>query len=264
MRDSWLNVVGRVLEPRRPRLAPCVAERERHLAAQRRRAEVRSRALADCVARIEGVRAEVFAAKDGVVSSRMTDLEREWRRLSRTDPDGDLMDLWLRIAPRSWIDQKRWRAGAPASRVELATALASDVEGVERAEAAATALRRTNGAVRIHWRLLARDFADTDALLSEPLRAATEVLALRDGSAVATAHAEKLRQNVEAAALLRFPERPTLARAIAYTAYVDTIWRAARLDEEANPTAPLHAVWSAGYVLGDVDPSGVTLESPPF
>ena len=42
----------------------------------------RAMALADCERRINEARAAIFAADDGVVSKRMTELEREWRELS--------------------------------------------------------------------------------------------------------------------------------------------------------------------------------------
>src|SRR5262245_39454376 len=120
MREPWLKLVDGVLRPVRPRLEFCVRERERYIAERQVAADQRTRAVAACVARIEAARAEVFAAGDGVVSTRMTALEREWRALSRSDDDGTLMDLWARIAPSTWIDRKRWRDADPASRVDAA------------------------------------------------------------------------------------------------------------------------------------------------
>jgi hypothetical protein len=118
MRDSWLRLIDGVLRPARPRLEGCLRERERHLETRRSFEEARARAIAQCEARIEAARAQVLAANDGVVTSRMTELEREWRRLSRPDPDAGLMDLWARVAPPAWIDRKRWRDAAAASRLE--------------------------------------------------------------------------------------------------------------------------------------------------
>jgi SAM-dependent methyltransferase len=43
-------------------------------------------AIADCERRIHAVRQAVLARNDGVVPARMTDLEREWRMLSRAEP----------------------------------------------------------------------------------------------------------------------------------------------------------------------------------
>src|SRR6187549_1515597 len=109
MRDAWLHLLDSVLRPGRPRLERCLRERERHLEAQRAVAEDRARAIARCEARIETARARVFANNDGIVTSWMTELEREWRRLARRDPERGLMDLWARVAPPAWIDRKRWR-----------------------------------------------------------------------------------------------------------------------------------------------------------
>jgi hypothetical protein len=141
VRDSWLKLVDSVLRPARPHLARCLLERERHLAARRLFAEERAGAITKCEARIESERAQVLAANDGVIRSRMTDLEREWRTLSRSDPEDGLMDLWARIAPVSWIDRKPWRDCAPAERLDVAIALAADVDGVEVAESAVGSLR---------------------------------------------------------------------------------------------------------------------------
>jgi len=48
------------------------------------RRAVDRRLVKDCERRIHHARAAVFAADDGVVPTHMTDLEREWRTLSRT------------------------------------------------------------------------------------------------------------------------------------------------------------------------------------
>src|SRR4051794_15701491 len=105
MLDSWIALISdSVLRPSRPEVERCLQAREAHVTARRVVAEARARALASCERRIESVRAEVFAAKDGVVTSLMTQLEREWRTLARRDPDDGLMDLWARIGRPSWID----------------------------------------------------------------------------------------------------------------------------------------------------------------
>jgi SAM-dependent methyltransferase len=54
--------------------------------------ETRAQAIADCERRIEDARATVLAKNDGVVTARMTDLEREWRTLARAVPGHDLVD----------------------------------------------------------------------------------------------------------------------------------------------------------------------------
>src|SRR5688500_1122447 len=102
--DSWQKVIDSVLRPARPELERCFAARAEYLVARQLHASERARAMKDCELRIEQARTMVFAANDGVVTARMTDLEREWRRLSRPDPDAKMMDLWAQIAPPSWID----------------------------------------------------------------------------------------------------------------------------------------------------------------
>src|SRR5258708_7083616 len=102
MRDPWLEILDCVLRPARPHLARCLEERDRHVAVRRQLADERLHAIAKCEQRINDVRADIFAKSDGIVGRRMTDLEREWRLLSRPDPDAGLMDLWARSAPASW------------------------------------------------------------------------------------------------------------------------------------------------------------------
>jgi hypothetical protein len=227
MRSSWQKVVDAVLRPARPHLARCLAERERQLAARRAAAEERERAIADCERRIESCRAAVFAANDGIVPALMTDLEREWRRLSRPDIDGEPMDLWARIAPSSWMDRKRWQDTEAARKLDAAIALAADVDGVEAAEAAVGSLRTALAAwgtpvgPRVRWRLLEQDLEHAGALYAEPLRAAREEASRRGAEAGVLERAERLRDEVHAAALARFPERPLLARDVAHAAFVD-------------------------------------------
>jgi hypothetical protein len=270
VRDSWLKLVDSVLRPARPRLEACLRERDRHVAARRSFAEERARALARCQTRIERIRAEVFAAKDGIVSSRMTDLEREWRVLSRSDRDAGLMDLWAHLAPAAWIDRKRWRDSDPPAQLDAAIALAADVEGVEAAESAIDSLRAASGAwgapigARIRWRSFDRDSEHAAELLAEPLRAACEAVSARRLSSVVLERARHLEHDVHEAARLRFPERPLLARDLAHAAFVDFVWQAGSLTGLPNPVTSLRDLWKTGYVLSAVDDSGVTLELPPL
>jgi hypothetical protein len=271
VRDSWLKLLDSVLRPARPRLERCLREREAHLAARQLVEQERAQAIARCVARIESARAEVFAANDGVVTSRMGQLEREWRMLSRPDPDGGMMDLWARVAPASWIDRKRWRDSAPAARIDAAIALAADVEGVEAAEAALAALRaalgpRTAVGARLRWRALAYDFDGTSELLAEPLHAALEALSARGepARAVVLERARDLEREVLEAASVQIIERPLLAGALAHAAFVDHVWRAAGLLGRTNPVTSLRDLWSTGYVLSAIDASGVIVEIPPL
>jgi hypothetical protein len=269
MQQSWLELVESVLRPSRPHLSRCELGREPCLAARKLLGEARTKRLAMCEARIESARAAVFMADDGVVSARMTDLEREWRALARPEPDAGLMDLWASIAPPSWIDRKRWRASAPGDRLDAAIVLASDPEGIEAAEAAArslrAALRPWGGAVgmRIHWRFFEEDAECVAALLAEPLRAALEAISARDSGAVVLERGRRVEREVLAAASARHPEHAGLARDVAHAAFVEHVWRAASLpDHLPDPVAPLRALWKTGYVLASVTDVDVELRLP--
>jgi hypothetical protein len=198
----------------------------------------------------------------------MTELEREWRQLSRRDSDSGLMDLWARIAPRSWIDRKCWRDAPAAAQLNAAIALASDPDGVEAAEAAATALgatlERWKAPIgrRIRWRPYDQDF-DRD-LLAGPLEAAREALATRDGASIVLAYAQKLEKEVHDEALSLEEDRAPLAASLGRAAYVDALWGASTLDPDANPVTPLRALWTTGYVVSTVDAQGMTLAFPPL
>jgi hypothetical protein len=272
MRSTWLEVVDRVLRPGRRDLARCLAERERHLDGRRAAAEERIRAITSCERRINEARAAVFATNDGVVTSRMTDLEREWRRLSRRDPDDGLMELWARIAPAAWIDRKRWRGNPPAAQLDVAIALAADAAEVDAAEAAIDALRLalephgTKLGPRVRWRALddaGHDDGCVTVLLEAPLRAA-EAACPAERRTVAFERARALEGAVGEAAVARLPARPLLARTLARAAFVEALWCAAE-PSARNPVAPLRALWSTGYVLAGVDAAAsVTLAIPPL
>ncbi len=270
MQNSWFELIDCVLRPTRPHLELCLRERELHQSARRPVAEARARAIANCVSRIEAARAAVFAADDGVIPSRMTELEREWRRVSRSDPDDGLMDLWARIAPISWIDRKRWRDSDAPAKLDVAIALAADAPGVEAAESAVGSLRAALAAwgtplgSAIRWRSFDADTDCVTELLAAPMRAARESIASWDAAPIIVERARQLEANVYEAARVRFPERPLLARALAHAASVDRLLRAAAIDERPNPVTPLRELWKTGYTLAAIDPSGVTLELPPL
>jgi hypothetical protein len=270
MRDPWQVLADSVLQPARPELARCLEERERHLASRAPLDEARARAVAACVAQIESARAQVFAADDGVVGARMTALEREWRTLTRPDPDAGLMDLWARIAPAAWIDQKRWRDSAPVDRLDAAIALAADVDGVLAAEAAIDELRAalapwgTPIGANVRWRVGERDTEIAEALLARPLAAALEVVARRDSGPVVLERARDLERAVHAYASARLSERAGLARDIAHAAFADFVFRAACTDTSPNPVAPLEKLWKTGYVLASADAAGVNVTIPPL
>ena len=268
MRDSWLEVVDGLLRPARARLEECVREGELERASARLVAEKRARALDDCQRRIEATRAVVFAADDGVIPAAMTDLEREWRTLSRVDPDGGLMDLWARVAPRAWLDHKRWRHSDVPARLDAAVALASDVPGVEAAEAAARSLRLALAAWGVHlgsairFRAFDEDTDYVSVLLANTLHAAREAVARRREAPIMFDRARQVDRAVHEAVSLRFPDRPLLARALAQAAFVDRLLHAAAIVDRPNPTTPLRALWQTGYGLAAVDAAGVTLEVP--
>ncbi len=200
----------------------------------------------------------------------MLELEREWRRLSRSDPDAGVMDLWARIAPVAWIDRKRWRDSARAAQVDAAVALAADPQGVDAAEAAVASLRLvlvpwgiTLGA-RVRFRECEREAEHTAALFAAPLQAAFEAVSAHGADTIVRERARHLERDVLEAACVRFPDRPLLAGDLAHAAFVDCVWRSSPLASRPNPVTPLRDLWQTGYVLAAHDDAGVTLEIPPL
>lgn len=267
MQDPWLNLLAVPLRPQRPLLAACLRAREAHLASRREAAEARASAIARCTARIDAARAEVFAANTGIVTARMTELEREWRTLSRPDLEGGLMDLWARIAPAAWIDQKRWRDSAPVARLEAAVALASDPEGVEVAEqsarALATALRAAGGDVspRVRWQAFASDVT-LAPLLDRALSRALHAFSTDTVRERVIARARVLEERVITAGNVAQPERPVLVQSLALAAFLDFVWRGTACPAEENPTTHLRAIWKTGYFVAAADENGVVLTFP--
>ena len=269
MGSDWLELLDCVLRPARPALGRCLAECDRYLEQQRSQRELLARELADCEQRINQARAAVFEAADGVVGARMTELEREWRQLSRRRHDAGVMDLWASLAPSSWLDRKRFRDSPPALWLDAAVALAADAENVERAERAVLLLRsrlapfgsRLGQSVR--WRMVEQDPEPIAPLLEGALSAAMRACPAPQRTALLE-RAQRVEQRVLAAALERLAARPLLARDIAHAALVDCVWRSAALSDDSNPVAALRALWQTGYVLSDVDAKGVTLELPPL
>lgn len=239
MADVWLELPTSLLRPARPNAARCLQERELHLTERKRRSDERGRAIADCERRIDLARTAVFAASDGVVGAKMTDLEREWRLLAKVDPDAGVMDLWSRIAPSHWHDRKRWRDCPPMDRVDIGVALASDVEGVEAAEEAALRLRGAYAkqgvsvGAPIGWRFFDQDRAVFVTTFREP--------------------PPRIREDVRDAVLSRFPERPFFARDLAWLA-----------TQKGDVIDAVRAIWRAGYGIHTLDAHGVTLEIAPL
>ena len=267
MQSRWLQIVERLLRPERPSRARCLEARDGFLAARRVADEARTHALAACEERINAGRRAVFAANDGFVPASMTDLEREWRRLSRRDADEGLMDLWARVTPTTWHDRKRWRSGKAGTRADLAVALASDVAGVEAAEQAAAAFREAlvawgiSAGSRVAFRFLEGDADATSAVLAAPLAAARESIAMRCGAFDGPA---ELEREVHVVAAARLPERPLLAASVAHAALVGGLLADAGPLAGPDPIAPLCRLWLTGYVPGAIDASGIMLELPPL
>jgi hypothetical protein len=202
----------------------------------------------------------IFDAGDGVVGWHMTELEREWRKLARRDPDAGLMELWASIAPVGWIDRKLWRDSPVEVRLDAAVALAADADGVDAAESALTAFLPGR---RVRWCLSVSDAETVVPVLEAPLHAAADACPADTKEAIFE-RARQVEQAVHEAALARFASRPCLAREVAFAAFVDFVWRASGLSGDVNPVDPLVRFWRTGYVLSDVDGSSVTVEIPPF
>lgn len=238
MSDVWLDLTSSLLRPVRPDLMRCLAERALHLEERKRASDERRRAIGDCERRIEDLRAAVFAASDGVVGLRMTDLEREWRALARVDADAGMMNLWARIAPIAWHDKKLWRDSPAIDRVDIAVALASDVAGVEAAERSVVELRAAfaeEGVAvgpRIAWRFFDLDRALFVTTFREP--------------------PPRFREDVRDAVLGRLPDRPLLARDVAYMA----------TQRRSRTADAVRALFRTGYGIHTLDANGVTLEVP--
>jgi prophage DNA circulation protein len=178
-----------------------------------------------------------------------------------------MMDLWARIAPRSWHDRKPWRDSDAIAALDVAVALASDVPGVEAAERAVTSLRsalaawETHIGPRIRWRAIDREEECVVALLARPLVTAEATLLGTHAEATIHQRGERTKHAVHEAVRARLPARPLLADSLAHAACVESIFRAASADRP-NPASALRDLWMTGYALTEADESGVTLEVP--
>lgn len=269
MRNSWTKLVDAVLSPERANLDVCLQARAEHIDARRSVAEGRARAILRCTAEIEDARRDVFAANDGVVTAKMTELEHKWRRLSRVDVDGGLQDLWARIAPPSWLDRKRWRDSAPCARLDAAIALASDVQGVESAEAAVrelgTALRALGTTIpgRVAWQPWSDESDYIVPLLEKPLQAAVDRLSRFPERDRILERARKDERDVHQAAANRFSDPFKLGQGLGHAAFIDFLWHAAELQPTRNPMLPLYDLWRSGYAIVAVEQTRVVLGFPP-
>jgi hypothetical protein len=258
MNAGWNGLLAALLRPARPLLAQCRARAEEHANAGRRASELRAQALADCRVRIELARSSVFEAGDGVVDGRMTALEREWLGLERAERPADRRE-----------------------RAVLAQALASDPEGIERAESCARHFASTLSAwglevgATMTW-LIADEpviVARADVLLDVPLRALTDAVAPTYGAESLVARAQRLERE-----LLDAASGSPLAADVALVARIDFLWCACAIDgrsvpagypnagrsfdDLASPAAALLDLWRTGYVLSGLDGAGMTLGAP--
>jgi hypothetical protein len=240
-----------------------LVERDGHLARRGARAEERLVRIRKCEERIRGARAVVFAADDGRIGWTMGDLEREWRLLSRPDPDACMMDLWARVAPRSWLDSKKWRGSEPAMWLDAALALASDPDGVDAAEAAALSLCRNapgkSVAPRVRWQMGSRDSSHVASLYG-PLVEELVGVAIADREGKGT-RAFRAAEATLASAMERLPDRPMLASDLGLARFIDEMRTSAGRDAK-SPVAPLMALWRSGYAIAAVDANGIALELP--
>lgn len=247
------------------------------MAALAQAAEARVRRRRDCERRIEEARAEVFALGDGVVGARMTALEREWRAFAKSDraDEGPLRDLWAAIAPPAWVDEPRYRESAAEVRAAAAVVLASDPEGVARAESAArviaAALRAEGMAVgpRVSWRVerMPRIVTPNRALFAGARARVIATLRATDAWAVVSRRAIEQRRHV--ARRLRDVSRRTsgqpLATEVGYAAFVDALFAGAAalgLSAAASPVEPFRTIWRSGYLVAEIGRSGVVLAAP--
>lgn len=256
-----------MLLPARPRLTACLEARAGHLGRRGDRAGAKLRALSSCERRIDDARAEVLAADDGVVTGRMTALEREWRKLASPDPEAGLMDLWAELAPPGWIDRKRFRDAAAEGRLDAVVALASDPDGVDTAERAAVTLRRAlapHGVAlgeRVVWRPLGADRECLASVLSARVGFARAACP-REIEARVVERAQQVRSEVERAVLRRYEDRPLLAAELAAAAELDFVWQASSLASTESPVEPLRVIYECGYALAAADAASVVLEFP--
>lgn len=283
MAAPWTELADGILRPTRPWLARTRARAEAHLARERRAAERRAEALAACRARIEDERSRVFEAGNGVVNARMTTLEREWRSLAHEphSPRARALALWNELAPPRWADRLRGANDAEWN-VEHAIALASDPEGVERAEACARTLAQALApwgltvGTAVHWRVASDLHADPiGSWLEAPRAAATDALANVYGGAALLARARAVGETVRAGA-----DRATIGAEVGAVAALDVLWRTCSVEAKLvpaghlpaglgfdalpSPTAALLALWQTGYVPCAADVDGFTLGAPPI
>lgn len=273
MGEAWSKLIERVLEPERRHLAHCDEARARWERMHRVDSEARSNALRACEARIEELRAEVFAASDGVVPARMTELEREWRWRARHDNEAELVALWAHVLPPlaspSWVDRKAWRDSERESWVEAAIALAADIDNVQAAEAAIERLRELvlpYGLAlprRTRWRLMAQEGPGAPQLFEGALEHARSACPPSEKDAIFVAADGESRRVYDSMVNHR-PDLTNLASDFARATFLDFVWRASALRQGDNPVGALSDLWQKGYAIAEIEPHSIVLWLPPL
>ena len=262
MVEDWDSIVAGVSTPARPQLERCLSAYRRYQEALTEGFQQRTRTITDVEHRLNAARARVFAAGTGVVPAEVTALEREWLTAARAPgPTRELATLWQQVAPERWIEGGR---SVPPSAEAIVT-LASDPDGVEEAERAASALREAllpSGITvgpKTDW-MVSREvmyIARADQLFSVPFASIGDV----PHDALQRAH--RLRNEVRARLGDRRIEarNSSLGREVGWLAFASSVWR--ELRTEPAPFEPFLAIYRHGYVPTAVDATGVTLTAIP-
>lgn len=254
MNADWEQLLAGVLRPARPGAARCLRELADYRAACSDRVQSRARTLAEIEARIGDARAAVFAAGTGAVGADMTALEREWLAASRgSAADRSPERFWARVAPEGFVR----RLGADSA--EAMATLASDPEGVERAERAVSELRAALSArgvaigERVEWAVSSEL---TFGVRAEELFAASLAELVVDHAATGAAH--RLRRDVQhRLSGVRAPSRnSSVSRELGFLAFASALGVA--------DVAPALAIYRLGYALTAANDTAVVLTSLPL
>lgn len=290
MQPPWPQVVSAMLRPLQPRLAQCRARATAAAEHDSRSAERQAKALASCRERIEAARSRVFETGTGVVGAHMTALEHEWLALARPPLPATerALALWNELAPPRWKDRVRFAStdDAGADRATL-LALASDPDGVERAEAAALrlagALRGWNVTVAAStsWCPGAAPGAVLHAALASPLQATSGAMHATYGGAARVERAAQFAAGVRATAENEpaLAVWPLLVDDLVLAAQLDFLWQACVVEQRVvppnlphsgiafgdldSPVTALVDVWTTGFFPCAIGPAGVSLGALP-
>ncbi len=263
MKADWDQLLAGVLRPARPAAARCLREHDDYRAASADRVQSRARTLAEIESRIGDARAAVFAAGTGAVGADMTALEREWlaasraigadRGLESNRAEQPLERFWARVAPEGFVR----RLGADSA--EAMATLASDPEGVERAERAVAELRAALSVrgvaigARVEWSVSSEL---TFGVRAEELFAASLAELVCDHGATQAAH--RLRRDVQQRlSAVRAPSRnSSVSRELGFLAFASALGVA--------DVAPALAIYRLGYALTAANDTAVVLTSLPL